>query len=265
MAELLHRNLGSRGEPLLILRNVSKKYVNGGQELMVLQDLSFNVFPQEFLCILGPSGCGKTTLLRIIAGLEPDYRGTVTLEGEPIDGPGLDRGMVFQEHRLLPWLTVTENLEFALQENKNGGKRELIRSYVDLVGLSGFEDAYPSQLSGGMAQRVAIARALINRPKILLMDEPFGALDALTRLRMQQEILRIWEKEKTTVILVTHDIEEAVYLGDRIIVLSPRPGTVKRIVEVNIPRPRNRSEPPFLQVRQQMYEELIEELGRGLG
>ncbi|MGB9858461.1 MAG: ABC transporter ATP-binding protein [Moorellaceae bacterium] len=259
MAELLHRNLGSRGEPLLILRNVSKKYVNGGQELMVLQDLSFNVFPQEFLCILGPSGCGKTTLLRIIAGLEPDYRGTVTLEGEPIDGPGLDRGMVFQEHRLLPWLTVTENLEFALQENKNGGKRELIRSYVDLVGLSGFEDAYPSQLSGGMAQRVAIARALINRPKILLMDEPFGALDALTRLRMQQEILRIWEKEKTTVILVTHDIEEAVYLGDRIIVLSPRPGTVKRIVEVNIPRPRNRSEPPFLQVRQQMYEELMEE------
>ncbi|MGB9783286.1 MAG: ABC transporter ATP-binding protein [Moorellaceae bacterium] len=244
---------------------MSKKYVNGGQELMVLQDLSFNVFPQEFLCILGPSGCGKTTLLRIIAGLEPDYRGTVTLEGEPIDGPGLDRGMVFQEHRLLPWLTVTENLEFALQENKNGGKRELIRSYVDLVGLSGFEDAYPSQLSGGMAQRVAIARALINRPKILLMDEPFGALDALTRLRMQQEILRIWEKEKTTVILVTHDIEEAVYLGDRIIVLSPRPGTVKRIVEVNIPRPRNRSEPPFLQVRQQMYEELIEELGRGLG
>lgn len=265
MAELLHRNLGSRGDPLLILRNVSKKYVNGGQELIVLQDLSFNVFPQEFLCILGPSGCGKTTLLRIIAGLEPDYQGTVTLEGEPINGPGLDRGMVFQEHRLLPWLTVTENLEFALQENKNGGKRELIRSYVELVGLSGFEDAYPSQLSGGMAQRVAIARALINRPKLLLMDEPFGALDALTRLRMQQEILRIWEKEKTTVLLVTHDIEEAVYLGDRIIVLSPRPGTVKRIVEVNIPRPRNRSEPPFLQVRQQMYEELMEELGRGLG
>ncbi|MGI9952683.1 ABC transporter ATP-binding protein [Moorellaceae bacterium AZ2] len=265
MAELLHRKLGSRGDPLLILRNVSKKYVNGGQELMVLQDLSFNVFPQEFLCILGPSGCGKTTLLRIIAGLEPDYQGTVTLEGEPINGPGLDRGMVFQEHRLLPWLTVTENLEFALQENKNGGKRELIRSYVELVGLSGFEDSYPSQLSGGMAQRVAIARALINRPKLLLMDEPFGALDALTRLRMQQEILRIWEKEKTTVILVTHDIEEAVYLGDRIIVLSPRPGTVKRIVEVNIPRPRNRSELQFLQVRQQMYEELMEELGRGLG
>ncbi|WP_141264315.1 MULTISPECIES: ABC transporter ATP-binding protein [unclassified Neomoorella] len=225
---------------------------------MALQDLSFSVFPREFLCILGPSGCGKTTLLRIIAGLEPDYQGTVTLEGEPISGPGLERGVVFQEHRLLPWLTVTENLELALHKSNNGGKRELIRSYVQLVGLSGFEDAYPSQLSGGMAQRVAIARALINKPKLLLMDEPFGALDALTRLRMQQEILRIWEKEKTTVLLVTHDIEEAVYLGDKIIVLSQRPGTIKRIVEVNIPRPRNRSEPRFLQVRRQIYDELVE-------
>ncbi|GEA15215.1 ABC transporter ATP-binding protein [Moorella sp. E308F] len=258
MAELLQRHLGSRGTPLLILRNVSKKYGNSGQELMALQDLSFSVFPREFLCILGPSGCGKTTLLRIIAGLEPDYQGTVTLEGEPISGPGLERGVVFQEHRLLPWLTVTENLELALHKSNNGGKRELIRSYVQLVGLSGFEDAYPSQLSGGMAQRVAIARALINKPKLLLMDEPFGALDALTRLRMQQEILRIWEKEKTTVLLVTHDIEEAVYLGDKIIVLSQRPGTIKRIVEVNIPRPRNRSEPRFLQVRRQIYDELVE-------
>nr|WP_277998968.1 ABC transporter ATP-binding protein [Moorella sulfitireducens] len=224
-----------------------------------MQDLSFSVFPREFVCILGPSGCGKTTLLRIIAGLEPDYQGMVTLEGEPIRGPGLERGIVFQEHRLLPWLTVNENLELVLHKSNNGDRREFIHSYVELVGLSGFEDAYPSQLSGGMAQRVAIARALINKPRLLLMDEPFGALDALTRLRMQQEILRIWTKEKTTILMVTHDIEEAVYLGDKIIVLSGRPATIKRIVEVNIPRERKRIEPQFLQVRQQLYNELMQE------
>lgn len=244
----------------LVVSNLSKTFVTEDRAVSVLENISLNVEQHEFICIVGASGCGKSTLLRVIAGLDTDYNGRVTLEGKRIIGPGLDRGIVFQEHRLLPWLTVQENMEFALQQGKKEDNNKLIAKNLELVGLSGFENAYPSQLSGGMAQRVAIARALINKPNILLLDEPFGALDALTRLKLQQEVLKIWEKEKTTMIMVTHDIEEAVYLGSRVIVVSDRPGTIKKEFIVDLPRPRNRSDVAFLQLRSEIYKEFHEEL-----
>jgi len=204
---------------------------------------------------VGGSGCGKSTLLRIIAGLERDFQGSVRLGGSPITGPGLDRGYVFQEPRLFPWLTVEGNVGFGLEGRPD--REELVRQHIDLVGLQGFERGFPHQLSGGMAQRAAIARALVGLPQVLLLDEPFGALDALTRIRMQQEVLRIWEAERTTVILVTHDIDEAVYLADRVVILSPRPGSIRRIVNVDLPRPRDRASHDFTQIRQRIYSEFF--------
>lgn len=245
----------------LVVSNLSKIFVNEERTVQVLENISLSVNQHEFICIVGASGCGKSTLLRVIAGLETNYRGKITLEGKKITGPGLDRGIVFQEHRLLPWLTVQENMDFALKQgSKKEEKEKLIAQNLELVGLNGFEKAYPSQLSGGMSQRVAIARALINKPDILLLDEPFGALDALTRLKMQHEVLKIWEKERTTMIMVTHDIEEAVYLGSRIIVMSDRPGTIKKEFVVDLPRPRNRSDAAFLELRSEIYKEFHEEL-----
>ncbi|MEN6568068.1 MAG: ABC transporter ATP-binding protein [Veillonellales bacterium] len=239
----------------LVIRHLSKSYRNQNRQLTVLDDLSLHVPQHEFLSIVGASGCGKSTLLRIISGLDTDYQGTVTLAGRKITGAGLERGIVFQEHRLLPWLTVKENMEFALQTGTPAEKAERIAGQLQMVGLTGFETAYPAQLSGGMAQRVAIARALVNRPELLLLDEPFGALDALTRQKLQQEFLKIWEKEKMTIILVTHDIEEAVYLGTRVIVLSSHPGRVKKELLVDISRPRQRSAAAFQQIRQEIYRE----------
>ncbi len=242
-------------EAHLKISGLSKTFDAKEGQVAVLENISLCVNEQEFITIVGASGCGKSTLLRIIGGLEMDYKGSVALEGKRIAGPGLNRGIVFQEHRLLPWLTVEENIEFALQKGEKEEKEKLIKEHLALVGLIGFEKAYPGQLSGGMAQRVAIARALVNRPEVLLLDEPFGALDALTRLKMQQEILSIWEKEKTTMIMVTHDIEEALYLGDRIIVMSDRPGSVKREVTVDLPRPRDRSDAKFMQLRKEIFRE----------
>lgn len=244
----------------LVIDNLTKAFTSGGQEVSVLEDISLQVNQHEFLSIVGASGCGKSTILRIISGLDIEYKGMVTLGGETITGAGLDRGIVFQEHRLLPWLTVQENMEFALHEGSREDKAQLIADHLSLVGLNGFEEFYPSQLSGGMAQRVAIARALVNQPDILLLDEPFGALDALTRLKLQQEILGIWEKGKTTMIMVTHDIEEALYLGDRVIVMSDRPGRIKKEFIVDIPRPRKRSDVIFLQLRKEIYREFHEDL-----
>ncbi|HWR39159.1 MAG TPA: ABC transporter ATP-binding protein [Patescibacteria group bacterium] len=244
----------------LVIKNLAKFYVNENGNMPVLEDISLCVKAQEFVVVVGASGCGKSTLLRIICGLDTDYRGAVALRGKKISGPGLDRGIVFQEHRLLPWLRVEGNLEYALQSGAAAQNKRLIAEKLALVGLSGFEKAYPAQLSGGMAQRVAIARALVNQPDILLLDEPFGALDALTRLKMQQEILRIWEKEKTTMIMVTHDIEEAVYLGSRVIVMSDRPGTIKKEFAVDLPHPRNRSAVEFLQLRKAICHEFHEDL-----
>jgi sulfonate transport system ATP-binding protein len=198
-------------------------------------------------------------LLRIIAGLEGAYTGRVTLDGNPITGPGLDRGIVFQEHRLLPWLTVEKNVGFGLSDLPSNERRTRVANYTDLVGLRGFEHNYPHQLSGGMAQRVAIARALVSHPHLLLLDEPFGALDALTRIRMQQELLRIWQAQRTTMIFVTHDIDEAIYLADRIVIMSPRPGTIKRILRVEIPRPRDRASLQLTELRKSIYREFFTE------
>ncbi|SRR6266571_3615469 len=241
----------------LIIENLNKRYFTPASEVVALKDIDLTIGAGEFVAIVGASGCGKSTLLRIIAGLENGFQGSIRLGYAPVAGPGLDRGMVFQEHRLIPWLTVEKNVAFGLNGRENGEKERIVREHLELVGLAGFARAYPHQLSGGMAQRVAIARALVNQPKLLLLDEPFGALDALTKIQMQQEILRIWEVERTTMVLVTHDIDEAIYLGDRVVVMSNRPGTVKKVLPVDLPRPRDRSSYEFVQIRKEIFAEFF--------
>lgn len=241
------------------IRRLSKSYQQKSGEVVALHNIDLEIAPEEIVSIVGGSGCGKSTLLRIIAGLESGFTGSVLVGNRPVAGPGLDRGVIFQDHRLLPWLTVWENIAFALAEGDSPESRALVQSHIDLVGLQGFEQAYPSQLSGGMAQRTSIARALVNRPRILLLDEPFGALDALTRIQLQQEILRIWQTERTTLVLVTHDIDEAVFLGDKVIILSPRPGTIKRSFQFDLPRPRQRNSAAFAAARVAVYREFFSE------
>lgn len=198
----------------------------------------------------------------MIAGLEQPTAGKIAVGGHTISGPGLDRGMVFQEHRLLPWLNVEQNIDFGLRESVKQGRDAIIREHIQLVGLQGFEKAYPRQLSGGMAQRVGLARALVNRPEVLLLDEPLGALDALTRQQMQHEILRIWRAENTTMVLVTHDIDEAIFLADRIAVIGNRPGEVRELIEVDLPRPRSRGDRGFDQLRQRLWDSIFEPQSR---
>ncbi|GEN36734.1 ABC transporter ATP-binding protein [Aneurinibacillus danicus] len=242
----------------LDIEQVYKSFVLDTGTVDVLHNINVRVKPGEFICIVGASGCGKSTLLRIIAGLDREYEGRVSMKNEPVRGPGVDRGMVFQESRLYPWLTVEKNIAFGVQEGVSVRDRErLVEEHMELVGLSEFSKAYPHQLSGGMQQRASIARALVNKPEVLLLDEPFGALDAITKIHMQQEVLRIWEKEKTTMILVTHDIDEAIYLADRVVVMSSRPGTIKKIVPINLPRPRDRSSYDFMQIRKSIYHEFF--------
>jgi sulfonate transport system ATP-binding protein len=236
---------------------VHKAFSGSKGTLSALKDIELTINPGEFVCIVGGSGCGKTTLLRIIAGLETEYEGTVFLDGKKLLGTGLDRGVVFQEHRLLSWLTVHDNVGFGLADLLAEQRSRDIRHYISLVGLDQFEYEYPHQLSGGMSQRVAIARALAGRPEVLLLDEPFASLDALTRMRMQQEILRIWEAERTTVVLVTHDIEEAVYLADRVVIMSPRQGTIRSVLPVRLSRPRDRTDQEFVRVRKSAHDELF--------
>ncbi|UPJ48362.1 ABC transporter ATP-binding protein [Bradyrhizobium sp. 200] len=239
------------GRGRLEVRNVSKSYRVNGAPIEVLHDVSLDVAAGAFMSILGPSGCGKSTLLRLISGLERDYRGSINQDGESITGTSLDRGIVFQEPRLFPWATVWQNIALGLKNApiSESAKRESIAAHITLVGLDGFADAYPHQLSGGMAQRTAIARGLVNRPRLLLLDEPFGALDALTRARLQIELQRIWAHEKITMILVTHDVDEAVFLGDRVVVLAPRPGRISRIFDIRAPRPRERSDDDLVRIR----------------
>ncbi|HLN25342.1 MAG TPA: ABC transporter ATP-binding protein [Patescibacteria group bacterium] len=227
--------------------------------VLALDNITLDVPGGRFVAIVGASGCGKSTLLRIIAGLETRYDGHVRLGRKDITGPGLDRGVIFQEHRLLPWLTVRQNVAFGLKNLPADDTERQVREHLELVGLAGFADAYPHQLSGGMAQRVAIARALVNQPQVLLLDEPFGALDAMTKIQMQQEVLRIWEVEKTTMILVTHDIDEAIFLGDEIVIMSSRPGTIRRVLPVDLPRPRDRSSPDFIALRKEIFREFFAE------
>jgi len=243
----------------LVIEKLDKSYKAKNGDVVALQGIDLNIRKGEFVCIVGSSGCGKSTLLRIIAGLENGYSGEVRIGERRISGPGLDRGMVFQEHRLIPWLTVEQNVSFGLNGLENGHRAAIVREHLKLVGLSSFAKSLPHQLSGGMAQRVAIARALVNNPELLLLDEPFGALDAFTRIQMQQEVLRIWEVERTTMVLVTHDIDEAIFLGDRVVVMSNRPGTVKKTITVHLPRPRDRSSYEFVQIRKEIYAEFFAE------
>lgn len=241
----------------LELQHLSKSYAVKDGDLAVLQDVTLTITPGEFVSIVGASGCGKSTLLRLIVGLEEDYQGQVLLDGERIVGTSLQRGIVFQEHRLFPWLTVAGNIALGLlnADLTPGQKRQAVREHIALVGLEGFEKSYPHQLSGGMAQRVAIARALVSKPEILLLDEPFGALDALTRAYLQQELHRIWQAEGITMILVTHDVEEAIYLGDKVVVMEPRPGRIRRIVPVGLAHPRERTAGNFTDIKQQVLQE----------
>jgi sulfonate transport system ATP-binding protein len=235
----------------LHIKHVEKSYELNNASLRVLDDINLTVSPGEFISIVGASGCGKSTLLRLIAGLDNEYAGDIVYQGNKINGTDLSRGIVFQEHRLFPWLTVEENIDLAFSATKisKTDRKQRVHEQINLVGLNGFENAYPHQVSGGMSQRVAIARALVLKPKLLLLDEPFGALDALTRLKMQQELERLWEHEGTTTILVTHDVEEAVFLGDRVVVMESHPGRIKRIVNVDLDRPRIRTKSNFQDIK----------------
>ncbi|NOR47949.1 MAG: ATP-binding cassette domain-containing protein [Methanosarcinaceae archaeon] len=229
---------------MLSIKNLNKTYhTEEGDEVVALSDINLDVADKEFVCFIGPSGCGKTTLLRITAGLEKPDSGTLTVNNEPITGPGPDRGMVFQEYSLFPWRTVLKNITFSLELKKipKSEREKIARDFLEVVGLSKFADSYPHELSGGMKQRVAIARALVNDPDVLLMDEPFGAVDAQTRNRLQHELLNIWEKKKKTVLFITHSVDEAVFLADKVVVFTARPGRVKEVIIIDLPRPRERT------------------------
>ncbi|BBP77942.1 MULTISPECIES: ABC transporter ATP-binding protein [Pseudomonas] len=243
----------------LQIRGLNKAYRIEGRSLPVLQDIHLDVRPGEFVSIVGASGCGKSTLLRLIVGLEAEYEGDILLDGKRIAATSLERGIVFQDHRLFPWMTVSQNIALALKNHPlpQAEKDRQVAEHIALVNLSGFENAYPHQLSGGMAQRAAIARALINKPKVLLLDEPLGALDALTRVHLQRELQRIWAQQRCTVIMVTHDIEEALYLGERVIVMDAHPGRIKHQIEVDLPHPRDRTSAVLQGYKEQLLEELV--------
>ncbi len=243
----------------LELKHVGKVFPLENSEMRALSDINVDIKKGEFISIVGASGCGKSTLLKMIIGLEGVTEGEIILnEGVQAETKDILVGMAFQEARLFPWLTVEKNIEFGITSKLNKKeKQESVKKMIKLVGLEGFEKAIPKQLSGGMQQRVSIARALVNSPDILLLDEPFGALDALTRITMQNEVLKIWEAERKTMILVTHDIDEAIFLSDRIIVLSSRPGEIKEIIPVNMFRPRDRSSSDFIKIRQKIYKEFF--------
>ncbi|MBX5223268.1 MULTISPECIES: ABC transporter ATP-binding protein [unclassified Rhizobium] len=241
-----------RGE--VTIRRLSKSYKLNGKPLQVLKDINLHIRSGESLAIVGASGSGKTTLLRVLAGLEDSDTGEVLVDGKAIRGVGAERAVIFQEPRLLPWLDVLDNVAFGLETRglTRQQARERARRYVKLVGLQQFEAAYPRQLSGGMAQRVGIARALVVQPEILLLDEPLGALDAMTKIGMQQELARIWRDEDVTTILVTHDLEEAIYLADRILILPREKGAEPRLIDIDLPRPRDRSATEFVRHREQL-------------
>ncbi|MNW38792.1 Aliphatic sulfonates import ATP-binding protein SsuB [compost metagenome] len=250
--------------PLLDIRGLNKTFASGNNVVQALKHIDLKVNEGEFITVIGPSGCGKSTLLRIAAGLDTDYEGNVRLSGEPIKGPGIDKGFVFQEPRLFPWLTSEQNIAADLSL-RNPEIRDKVDELIELVKLQGFEKAYPKQLSGGMAQRVSIARALLRNPKVLLLDEPFGALDAFTRSHMQEALLDIWERNKTTMIFVTHDLDEAVVLANRIVILKPRPGEIRKIVHVDLPFPRKKASTSFQEIRYKVMSEFekIDELALG--
>ncbi|MCA1369249.1 ABC transporter ATP-binding protein [Bradyrhizobium sp. BRP14] len=241
-----------RGE--VTIRHLSKSFTLNGRPLPVLKDVNLHIRSGESLAIVGASGSGKTTLLRVMAGLDEADAGEVLIDGKTVRGVGAERAVIFQEPRLLPWLTVIDNVAFGLETRGVSRQQAKARArrYVQLVGLQQFENAYPRQLSGGMAQRVGIARALVVQPEILLLDEPLGALDAMTKISMQQELARIWRDEDVTTILVTHDLEEAIYLADRILILPREKGGEPRLIEIDLPRPRDRSAREFVRHREEL-------------
>lgn len=237
------------------VQNLRKQYKRKKQQdLLVLDKLNFQVERGEFICIVGGSGCGKSTLLRVISGLDSEYDGEIFIENVLVKKTDSRRGFVYQEHRLFPWMTVEKNVGFVINDGKKDENDSKVKKVLELVGLKGFEKAYPKELSGGMAQRVNIARALVNEPEILFLDEPFGALDALTRIQLQKELLMIKKKQANTMLLVTHDIEEAVYLANRIIVLGNRPAEILDIVHVDLPEERDRSSEKFQKIRKSIYK-----------
>ncbi len=246
----------------LSIRGVSRTFTSArGKATQALLPVDFEVRENDFVTILGPSGCGKSTLLRIVAGLDFPTTGQVVLDGQPVEGPGADRGMVFQSYTLFPWLTIEQNIRFGLRERGMGAAEQKERSdyFIGKVGLRGFEQHFPKQLSGGMQQRTAIARALANDPKILLMDEPFGALDNQTRVLMQELLLGIWEAERKTVMFVTHDIDEAIFIANRVAVFSARPGRIKTELAVDLPHPRHyrvKTSPEFMDLKARLTEEI---------
>lgn len=249
----------------LQVKDLTRIYESGGGcQVTAIQNVNLEVKESEFVMIVGPSGCGKTTLINIIGGLDAATSGTVLLEGKPVTGPGADRGMVFQGYSLFPWLSVQKNVEFGLKMKgmPAAERARKAQEYIELVGLSGFENALPKQLSGGMKQRVAIARTLANEPEILLMDEPFGALDAQTRVVMQELLAQISRRTGTTILFITHDIDEAVLLGQRVYVMSRRPGTIREVIEVSLPGERNHNslvQPEFLETKKKIMDMLWQE------
>lgn len=254
----------STEHPKMEVRGLFKTFQVQGKPLVVLQNINFQLHAREFVCLVGTSGCGKSTLLNIVAGLASPTAGQILVDGEAVTGPGSDRGMVFQGYTLYPWLTVADNIAFGLKLRRlsRAEQRERVSYYLDVVGLTQFAKAYPKQLSGGMKQRVAIARALANEPEVLLMDEPFGALDAQTKEQMQQFLLRLWDQTHTTVLMITHDVEEAIFLSQRVYVMSRCPGQLKLEVPIALPTQRDlemKLSPEFVEIKRQVLHALREE------
>lgn len=238
------------------LLDVNRQFRTDEGKVEALRDIRLSVREGELVCLLGPSGCGKSTLLNIVAGFLAPSSGTVTIDGEPVTGPDRRRIFVFQERGVFPWLTVEGNIAFGLDHLPPAEARERIAHYIAMVGLGGFERAYPHELSGGMKQRVEVARAFAVDPDVLLLDEPFGALDSITRLLMRRELLQLWEAERKTILFVTHDIDESVQLADRVVVMTARPGRIRRIVDIEIPHPRDLSDPRYIELRDSIFAEI---------
>lgn len=255
---------------ILEISQVSKTFAGANGGTVALQATDLSVAENDFITILGPSGCGKSTLLRMVAGLDTPTTGSITLDGKPVTGPGADRGMVFQSYTLFPWLSILENVCFGLREKglPLAEQHAIARPFIQKVGLTGFENHFPKQLSGGMQQRTALARALANNPRMLLMDEPFGALDHQTRELMQELLQGIWEAERKTVLFVTHDIDEAIFMGNRVVVMSARPGRIKCDLKVDIAQPRHysvKTTPAFVELKARLTEEIRIEVQRAAG
>lgn len=252
-------NKYSDNELSLEIKHLNKTFNVDGKKVNILNDINLEIKKGEFITIVGHSGCGKSTLLKIIAGLVGYDDGEIIRNGSKVVGPDKDCGMVFQEHRLLPWLKIKENIGFGLDKKDKAKWNDLVQKQIELVKLKGFENAYPSQLSGGMSQRAAIARGLVTNPDILLLDEPLGALDALTRVQMQKELLRIWQEKKTTMIMVTHDIDEAIFLATRVVVMSARPGRIQEIIEIEGANSKVRNSSDFAYYKNKVYSHFFKE------